>query len=155
MTTIFERTGDLQQYLSDSCKIDEFDIQKEYVRLPADLAYWATEYANAFRRWKEAKFANEREQSAAFARAQMDLENEGVKKPTIPATEARMLTDKIWLKAKQNEIILESEKVRLGGILGAIEAKKDMLISLGATQREEMKRDPIIRDAAEQYGGRG
>jgi hypothetical protein len=73
-------------------------------------------------------------------------------KPKAPprATEkdadSRVELDPRWQDAQEAEIAAEVEREKMKGAVAALVAKKDMLVQLGANQRAELERDPVIRE---------
>ncbi len=55
MESIAEQNGIDEHYLAQCTSINDEDIQAEFVRIPADLAYWNAQYAEAQRDALQAK----------------------------------------------------------------------------------------------------
>lgn len=138
---------DPDKYADDCTKIVPEVLQEEFVRLPADLAYWNARYAQTYQFWLESKLARERECARLYALHQAKLMTAGKGKVTISEVESSMNQDQAFVDVRTKEIIAESEKIRIAGVVEAIRAKRDMLISIGAHQRAEMQNDPMIRQA--------
>ena len=139
---------DLEQYKKESLEIEPMALQEEFVRLPSDLSYWSSRYADAFGTWKRAELASKQ----VYARRLLDLREEmktaGVK-ATVGEVGAAVEADGQYLQARGLEITAEEEKVRLWGVVEALRAKKDMLVQLGSHARMEMQNDPTIRRQSE------
>lgn len=67
-------------------------------------------------------------------------------KPTEKDAEARVELDDRWQAAQDAEIVAEVEREKMKGAVAALVAKKDMLVQLGANQRAELERDPVVRE---------
>lgn len=129
--------------VEDATRIEPMVITEEMVRIPSDMAYWNERYANVFQYWLEAKFARERTYSEAFRDIQERLATTSKTRVTVSEVEHLVATDRTYIDARMSEIVAESEKLRLGGVVEALRAKKDMLISLGAHMRAEMSSQSI------------
>lgn len=139
---------DPDEYLRECVRIDDFDIQAEYIRLPADLAYWNSRYADAYRDWNSSKLELDMLCSTLSLAIRDELINQAKGgRVTLAEVEQVLHTTPQYRDAKQKEILAEADKARLYGVVDAIRAKKEMLISLGAHIRLEMGNDPLIRNA--------
>jgi hypothetical protein len=138
-------TQDPVAYLADCVKIESFALEEEFIRLPADLAYWNDQYSQAYKRYLQAKTSLESlvANLSMLCRDQLTAQAKG--RVTVAEVEQLLLTTDQYQQAKQIEIDAECEKVRLYGVLDALRTKKDMLVSLGAHIRAEMGNDPSIR----------
>ena len=140
---------DIDQYLEECTKIEPMALQEEFVRVPADLAFWNGKYANVYQHWLEMKLAREICFAKLWQHHQTQLLiNTPKGKATISEVEAAVFQDAEYIDAKVKEITAEGEKVRLYGIMDSLRSKRDMLISLGAHQRAEMGNDPMLRKQA-------
>lgn len=133
--------------LARSAGIDPHNIQQEFVNLPGELAYWCSQYASATEDFLTKKAAFEVTEARLAANARTTLEVQGKK-----ATEATIMestrTSPEWLAVRTALIRAEGNKVRIHGIVSAVEAKRDMLISLGSHIRAEMAAFPSVGAAA-------
>ena len=137
--------SDLAAYQEQCVVLEPLAIQEEYVRLPADLAYWNEQYATAFGAWLNAKVMSKVTHARLYKEHQDRLLCSGKGKVTISEVESALDMDERNIDAMLDEADKEAEKVRLAGVCEAIRAKKDMLISLGATIRSEHGGDMIMR----------
>lgn len=139
---------DLEEYRRACVRIEPMAIQDEFIRVPADLAYWSESHSNLYREWQLAKFSREQEWGAAMARARASLssEKQGGRGPTVDQVEAEAVNDPKYVEAKRNEVYLEAETKRLVGMVDAVRTKRDMLVSLGAHIRAEMEHEPLIKE---------
>ncbi len=140
------RLNDLEvdDYLAKGVEIDPLSLQEEYIRLPADLGYWSMKYANAFRVYSYARLRRKRLEALLSIEHRERLADDG-KRATEGMVSVAVETDPRFAEALAGEVEAEVEKVRLWGVLDAIRAKKDMLVSFGAQLRAEMDSDPTIR----------
>jgi len=140
---------DLDSYLKSCVQIEPLALEEEYVRLPADLAFWNQRYSEVYRYWLERKVVlNEvRARIQIEERERLEMLAKG-KRVTIGEVEDALILNPEYQQAKMKEIAAEAEKVRLWGVLDALRSKRDMLISLGAHIRAEMAHDPMIRKQA-------
>lgn len=140
-------TVDPEQYLRESVSIDETNLNAEYIRIPTDLAYWSAQYALAVRRFHTAKLEADRVTARARIDARLNLETMHTR-VTESMVEAAVEKDGQVFAMATAAIEAEAEKLRLQGVVDAVRAKRDMVISLGATQRQEMQADPTLRALA-------
>lgn len=138
---------DPEEFLESCVQINEADMNAEFVKVPAQLAYWNNRYAIIYRHWLERKAMKEQ----LYAQLAIDIRTRlsiGASRVTLTEVESAVLLEPEYQQAKAKEIVAESEKVRLFGILDAIRSKRDMLVSLGANMRAEMQHDPSLRSQA-------
>jgi len=131
------------ELLKEALEIDDGQIKAEFIRLPADMAYWNARYADAIRDHLRAKHECEKTEARCYGEHRERLELE--RKVTEKKIESAVTQDPSVIAAREAEIEAEAERARLRGVVEAISTKRDMLMSLGAYIREEM-RDPLIRD---------
>jgi hypothetical protein len=118
--------------------IDEMALQEEYIRLPSDFAYFSELNAEAKRMFALSKVDRDITRSRLRMVARETLEASG-KRATESMVDAAVELDPVWLEVKTKEIELEANAVRIHGVLESLRTKRDMLISLGAHTRAEMK----------------
>ena len=146
---------DVDKYLAECVQIFPEGLQEEFVRLPADLAYWNARFAEALRGFLTGKINLDRTEARCRIEERERLGAAGGK-VTESMVESAVEAAPEMEKAREALMEAEVEKVRLYGVLDAIRAKRDMLISLGAQHRAEMAGDPSIRErdrAARAQGG--
>lgn len=139
---------EVESYLAESVELEPLALEEEFIRMPADLAYWNERHAAALRRSLIAKMERERVEAVLLCDAQFaeDLASELAKKAaSMEQLKAAVKMAPEYLNARKAEIRTEVERVRLRGVVDAIAAKRDMLISLGAHVRLEMANDPALR----------
>jgi hypothetical protein len=139
---------EVEPYLAECVYIDQADIGREFIELPAKIAYWGERYAQAVKAYLEAYAERKRVFGELMCDPLLvgDLENDLGKKPTAEQTKGRVLNEDRYKLAVMLEASTEAERERLRSMLNALSAKRDALVSLGASTRIEMQRDPLIRD---------
>ena len=60
---------EVDEYLADCVRLDDVALDEEFMRLPADLAYWTHKYAQAVDAYLRAKFEHERSAARLFLEA--------------------------------------------------------------------------------------
>lgn len=144
---------EVDDYLAQCVTMDPLQLEEEFVQLPATLAYWNERYAETQRSFLRAKV--DRERSSARLTMECRAQIEAKKgKATVSDVEAAVDGHPDYMALKDAELDAEIETRRVYGVLDAIRAKKEMLISLGAHIRAEMQSDPTLRDQARTRGGR-
>lgn len=139
---------DAAVYERDCVRVEPLALEEEFVRLPADLAYWNAQYSEAFRRYQLAKLYVEKLSAQLSLLVREDLQSQTRGRVTIAEVEMSVQVSPEYQAARAAEVEAEAEKVRLYGVVDAIRSKKEMLISLGAHMRAEMGADPSIRHRA-------
>jgi len=145
LTGNFDPTAEMEEYLRKCVRIDPLDLQAEYVRISADLAYWNDRYADALRSYLMSKVdlrVLEAQLEPITRQALIDTNG----KTTEAQVKAALEGDERIVDANRALVEAEVEKNRLYGTLDAIRSKKEMLVSLGAHVRAEMAGDPLLRD---------
>jgi len=136
------------EYLKECVRIESFTIEEEFIRLPGDLAYWNNKYADVYQYWLERKQVTAEVTARRSSEIREDMTAAKGKRPLVSEVDDALTMDPAAQQAKMKEIAAEAEKVRLYGIMDALRSKREMLISLGAHMRAEMKFDPLIRERA-------
>lgn len=140
----FQTEAEVEAYFWECVHLEPLAIQEEFVRMSADYAYWNERSAEAFKHWQELKSKREEVYATRLKEVREELQFELDSSPdkkgkvTVSEVESAVLADRYYRDAKTEEITAEAEKVRLVGFMEALRTKRDMLISLGATQRAEM-----------------
>jgi hypothetical protein len=134
----------LAAYAARCVRID-VDLDAEFRRVAGDLHYWAAEAAAAEEQVYLAKTAAARSYADAVLRARSRLESEA-RKPTEKILDAEAEADEAVAYEQSRYAAALRRRSELRGLVDAIIAKRDMLISLGATERAQMTMDPTIRD---------
>jgi len=134
------------EFLEDVVNIDPLNIDEHFRKVPAELAYYNQQYADAVEAYLKAKAECERTHARVYIETSSETDEKG-KKPTVAAIEASIQMNDDYHIAKLNMLNAEAEKARLRGKVDVVSAKKEMLISLGAHIRVEMS-DPMVRAQA-------
>lgn len=113
-------------------------VNEEYCRLPSDLAYWAGVYAQSLGEYLEAKAKSKQLEGVLYLRYRATQTPDG-KTPTEKYVEACINTDAAYIAQVALRDSAEVQKVWSGGIVDAIDAKRDALITMGANTRREME----------------
>ncbi len=127
------------------CVHIDVDLDGEFRRVAGDLYYWATEAAAAEEQVYIAKTNAARAYADSVLRARVRLEGEG-RRPTEKILDAEAEADEAVAHEQSRYAAALRRRAELRGLVDAIIAKRDMLISLGATERAQMTMDPTIRD---------
>ncbi len=133
-----------EEYQRDCVSIQPEDLDSEFCRVAADIAYWNAQYADANRSYLFAKIEADRVRGMLYFEHREALELMG-KKVTEAQVGALVDTDPRQIDARTDLVETEARKVRLRGVCDAVIAKKDMIQSLGAKLRAEMAGDPTLR----------
>lgn len=128
---------EVSDLLADCVSINADRINEEFTRLPGDVAYLAELYSQANRAHLVAKAELE------FSEARLSLmyreaAQDAGKKSTEGSIKEQVLGDHSYQADRLAMIEAESNKQTCRGRLDAVLAKKDMLVSLGATLRAEL-----------------
>lgn len=136
---------DVEQYLRECIEIDALAIESEFVRIPADLAYWGERYAEAHRDYLAAKIDAKRITARMFLEQRIAIQADG-ERATEAYTNARVEESTTWLDAQNALLEAEARRESIKGTLDAVRAKRDMVVSLGAQIRAQMDHDPQINE---------
>jgi len=136
---------EVDAYLKKCVSIEPLALNEEYVQFSSDLAYWNAYHAEALRTHLIASLNVDR--VVAMRRIELRAKMAETQKVTESMIDAAVDMDIAVCTARFEAIEAEVEKVRLRGVVDALHAKKDMLVSLGATIRMEMEGEPSLRAA--------
>lgn len=150
------RDIEVESFLKEAIDVDPEFLSEEFVRIPADLAYYNERYSRALGAYLEAKAERERiagelSISPKFIKDLTDKineyneEDEKPKRPTVDQLKAAVLNDPAFIEARLIETRADAERTRLRGCVDALATKRDMVVSLGAHVRLEMQHDPVVR----------
>lgn len=137
---------DRDAFLADCVKIEPAALQEEFVRLPGDFAYWAEQHALATESFLTAEAGRKHEEARLYLLAGQKVNPATGKSYTIDGVKALVETDPSFQAAKHVEVQAEVELARAKNVMEALRTKREALISLGATIRQEMQTDPLVRD---------
>lgn len=135
----------VDEYLYDSVNTDPLKLDDEFVRLPADLAYWHHKCAEALRAFQTAKLDTKRLEARLRIEVREGQVAQG-KKPTVDAVEAEVEMSEEMYEARLAVVALEATYERLRGVVDAVRAKREMVVSIGHQLRAELS-DPVVRAA--------
>jgi len=145
MTTAMIHDMEVDAYLKECVSIDRTDLNGEFMRVSADMAYWNEQYAQVVREFHHAKLDASNEEALLRIEHRARLEDDpDVKRVTESMVESAVTQDDRYQRSRRLRIEAEVEKTRVGGIVDSIRSKRDMLVSLGAMVRAEMKGDPSV-----------
>lgn len=145
---------EVDKYLHDCVSVYPETLNEEYVRVGADMAYWGHKYASARKAVLEARAALKKFTAKLYLDTRERLAKAGTK-VTEALLDAEVESSQLLLDQRLRLAEAEYDCDRVEGVLDAIRGKKDMLVSLGATQRAEMDSDPITRsDRRERHAPR-
>lgn len=133
------------EYLKECVRINPEDIQSEYLRIPADLAYWNAQYATALRAHLMAEVDLKIMKGRLIPMIREQIVIKGGK-PTVDQVDALVESNEDYIAQRYELVGTEVAKNEAYGKLDAIRSKKEMLISLGAHIRAEMEGDPSLRE---------
>ena len=144
---------ELEARLREMVRVDPHEIEQMFSEIPAFIASASERSARATEAYLRAKAAVKRLRALHWLEAKNDLKDAG-ERPTEKMIDATVDADidKRLQPYLEAEIEAEVEAIRAKGILVALQAKKDALVSIGANLRAELERDPIIRSRLQ--GGR-
>lgn len=134
---------EVDAYLYSCVTLDPTVITDEMSKVSGDFAYWANRYAKSHREFLRAKLLVKRINAQSHAEKR-DLLHATRGKATVADIDSACTLDEAVQEAEAHFIECEYERENLKGTLEAVRAKRDMLITLGAHMREEMKGNPRI-----------
>lgn len=143
MSTALLHDLSVDQYLSQSVTVEPLQLEEEFVRLPADLAYWHARAADALRDYQLAKLEQDKTEANLRIVVRENIIATGGK-PTESQVESGVILRPEYGEARTRTIEAEVEHQRLRGVCDAVRCKRDALIALGQQARAEMS-DPIVR----------
>jgi hypothetical protein len=133
----------------DAVGIDDLQINDEFKRLPQLIVHANARLSAALHRYLVADLDYDRTKAERFIWWREFLSEEAREDKTVKVTEAsiteRVTTDPLYFEARMARIEAEAHHVRCKGLVTALLAKKDALVSIGAGLRAEMEGAPSIR----------
>lgn len=133
----------VDQYLAQSVTVEPLQLEEEFVRLPADLAYWHARAADALREYQMSKLEQDKTEANLRIVVREHIISTGGK-PTESQVESGMVLRPEYSEARARTIEAEVEYQRLRGVCEAVRVKRDALVALGQQARAEMS-DPVVR----------
>ena len=141
---VFGEHSDEDSYLRSCLSVNQADLPSEYIRVSADYGYWAERFAAVDEETARLKTRLEMVDAKLSIEIETELRADGLggtRGPSDKKVRHRVLGHQVYRGALNDYQSMNGERERLNQILKAIQVKKEMLISLGATMRQE-------RDAA-------
>lgn len=135
------------EYARQCVALDNTDLQGEFCKYTADFSHWGEVYARAKQEESLAKLA--RDTTAADLDVQAREAMGGDKKPTEAAISGWVARHPAMQEAEKAVVVATYEMDRVRAVWEALRAKRDMLVGLGAQQRAEMQREPVVKDTYE------
>jgi hypothetical protein len=144
--TAADSLGDVSvtKYLRECVTIEPLALEEEFLRVPADLAYWGARFADAQKEAALAKLHRDEVEAAIDKEHRSDAAAMG-EKVTEKVISSRVQTDERMKAIELSLIDAEALAMRTKAFADAVRAKKDMVIALGSQVRAEMAADPSIR----------
>lgn len=130
----------------DAVSIDDVALDEELMKAPGDIAYWNALFTDALRSYLLEKHECAIVRAKARLRIKADTLKDKTTKYTVDDINALLDTDDVVSEADIKLVHAEATKDKYKKFAEAVVAKKDMLQSLGAKLREEMRGDPVIRN---------
>ena len=140
----------MESYLRECVEIDQLALSSEYERMPSDFAFWNERYAQAYQHWDQRVIARKSLYASLYMEARRAPVIPPAKALTVEDVKMTVESELVYMKALSDESQAEFEKVRLFGIMESLRTKREMLVSLGATIRQELQNDPVLRERARQ-----
>jgi len=129
-------------------KIEPTAIQEEFAQLPSDLNRWGYLLAEAGEIVDRAALDLKEWDAQERLRIRNTAEEKGMKTPSVDLIDSLVYANERYRKLR--EAIIQADRIReeVSATVEAVRAKKEMLISLGATMRQEVEagRELVIRD---------
>jgi hypothetical protein len=130
----------------DVTAIDPAQVQDAFMRLPGEVAHWAAKLAKASRELTLTKARAQMMENRLVARVRDEIGASSGRKASLSESERKARSTQQWLEWQTEIARAEEAKVLAKGVLDALTAKRDALISVGASLRAEMNNlDPRIR----------
>jgi hypothetical protein len=128
----------------EATRIDPLALDDGFVKIASLLATYNERYYEALKTHLVAKAKVDRVYAQTYLSTREEL-NEVGEKATEAMIKSHVEANDNYFQARMAAVEAEAEKARLWGVLDALRAKKDALISLGANARAEMSGAPSIR----------
>lgn len=132
-----------KDYAQKCVVLDITNLQGEFVKYTADLAYWGQQVAEA--KHQEALAKQQRDIQAADLDTLAREALMGDKKPTEAMVNGWVTRHPVMAQAEADLIVATFELDKMKAVYDALRSKRDMLVGLGAQQRAEMQHDPAVK----------
>ncbi len=130
-------------FARECVKLEAENLQGEFVRYTADLAYWGEKLAQVKQAESLCKLSRDTTQADLDVSGREALA--GDKKPTEGAIAAWIARHPAMQAAEKDLVAATYEVDRVRAVWEALRAKRDMLVGLGAQQRAEMQHEPAVK----------
>lgn len=127
--------------VKDICKIDEENLSDEFIKYPATFAWWSTVstlYSAKRDDLEKQMKILEAEIDTKIRRQLSPSERKSMKEKEI---DAQIKMDRRYMLIWDEYLDAKGVCRRLDALIKGLEAKKDMLIQIGARKRKEMELD--------------
>jgi len=143
--TVTMRDIQIDEYLLECVTIEPTMLNEEFVRIPVDLAYWNERYSEAIHKHLLTKLHYDQARARVGLEVREEVAASGVKK-TVGDIEAMVTVHPEVSAAYLDFVEADAERQALRNRCEAVQAKREMLQSLGAKMRAEIMSDPALRD---------
>lgn len=131
---------------AEATRVDATHLDTDFIALPADLAYWGERAAELLGKKLRAHAVRKRLFAEKFLAYKASTVAGTGKSPSEEICKQMVEVDEEYAEAVDVEIGAIVELARIDAILSAINAKRDALMSLGASARDERRSELNIRD---------
>lgn len=143
------KVTELRAKMFAAARVDLDDLQSEFARMSAELAFWGARTAFAHIEYLRAQARSKRLYGFFALRARDDLEEErgqGARNVTEAMVDAAVRRNDDWREIEEDEFTARLAYEEHKSQMAALSAKRDMLMQLGADRRREWELDPSIRE---------
>jgi hypothetical protein len=138
---------EVDDYLKQCVDLVPEAISEEYSRLSPDYAYWNEKMKGVVSRLLHAEFDEKQTEARLYLKYKEP--GDGKKSPTEKAVDSAVLLDPIFQESHLKTLELTAERDYLKGVLKNLSLKAEMLVSMGATLRQEIQGDLRMREKHE------
>lgn len=139
---------EVSDFLKACVDFEPTQLHEEFARMSGDYAYWNEKYSAANR----LMLMRERDEQKVRARLYLlfkEAPDAGRKLTTEAAVDAKVTLDPAYEEAHLALIEAQAEREHLRGILESLRTKREMLVSEGAHQRQELQGDLRMMERAQ------
>lgn len=133
-------------------EIDQDNVEAEMRELPSLMAYANAQYSAAHLKSLLAEMNAKRSEARLYLTQRALWEGQKAKF-TEKMLEAAVRDQPEWVDAMTLRYEADAERERLKGYVFALQAKKDMLVSIGQRINAEMRADPLAAAQASAHRG--
>jgi hypothetical protein len=135
---------EVDDYLKGCVDLAPEAISEEYSRLSPDYAYWNEKLRGVSKGLLEAEYEEQKCEARLYLKYKEP--DAGKKVPTEKAVESSVLLDPLFQEAHLVTLTMTAERDYLKGVLQNLRLKAEMLVSMGATMRQEIQGDLRMRE---------